>query len=598
MQDQDYSLNDDNFLASLRAKLQQTESEVSERNQYIEERDEYVYSDLLDRSIDIPIGHDFTPVNWLKRTVEIHKTMFMGRPFQAISSYDTQDLSMVADTDRDRVEIENKKEKTFAELRRNLIDGIIRDNGGHAIFADGAESASAIGSWIVKTWYDADTSKFMISPVEAVENCYVCWSGNDFRQFDLIGYAYQLSKAQAASQFGLDEDELVTSPSGAPFLVSNPPGIQIGDNNSSLNRGTSQNLGEPMVTILEATGIVEGWGTKNGNIVPVSVGKENPLNCVYVGNKRVRLETNEKNLPRYYIFPNKRIRRRPWGISDITDAAININVTYIETLSDWRTIASKVNFPKFKGFNFGESVTMPKITERKIQLLPLADGQDINPLNMGTDNSVNWGNQLDELKEQFVRETGISRVLFDDPSVTFNSNQALLTAMKPTSDIAENKKQLWTPILTQMFTDAINTIAAHKTEFADLATGNWSLKIQWPSVMQKEDPVFQQMLLNRWNTGTLSLQTYLEMQGETKEEIDRMREEFYDPVTAAAIGHSLGALSQYVLGLPQNQAEFTEPQATVANNTPGTQPVSQPGSGAPPVSPQGAINQTAQNAGL
>lgn len=657
------------FLASLYTQLQELEGEVSERNEHIQERDQFIYSDKLERSIDIPIGHDFTPINWLRRTVEIHKTMFMGRPFQAVSVYDTQDLSMASDDqDRQRKEIENKKEKAFAEARRNLIDGIVRDNGGHALFLEGAESASAVGSWVVKTWYDTDNDKFVISPVEAVENTYAVWSSDNFREFTFFAYGYQVSKQRAAEMYGLDEDDLQTSPLGSPFVfTAGTTGVQVGGNNSTAGASSSssgQTVGQPMVTIVEGTGKLEGWCVKGGKLYSCAIGSETELNCVYVGGKLVRLIYDKKKLPKYYIFPNRRERRRSWGKSDITDAAININVTYIETLSDWRTIAAKINFPKLKGFNFGPDTTLPKFQARKIQLLPLADGQDLMTLNLGSDNSIDWSRQLDELKQLFVRETGVSRVLFDDPSVTLNSNQALLTSMKPTSDIAENKKQLWSPILTQLFTDAIETIANHKPEFKDLAEGNWSLKIQWPSIMQKEDPVFQQMLLNRWNAGTISFETYLEMQGETKDEIDRIRDEIDDPITAAILAHQVGEVAKKAIyefiGMPPwgyitpkvslkgdlapqevgnmahnyqwdqgpygpnigpqgiegsqanqdtinsgfikdtkngPQAIYQAPTATQANNTPGTQPVSQPGSGATPVTPQGALSQTSQQAG-
>jgi hypothetical protein len=182
--------------------------------------------------------------------------------------------------------------------------------------------------------------------------------------------------------------------------------------------------------------------------------------------------------------------------------------------------------------------------------------------------------------------------------------------------------------------------------------------------MQKEDPVFQQMLLNRWNAGTISFQSYLEMQGETKDEVDRIRDEIDDPITAAALGPRFAEVAKKAIfefiGMPPwgyitpkvslkgelapqevgnmahnyqwdqgpygpnigptgfegaqanqdtinsgfikdtkngPQAIYQGPTATQANNTPGTQPVSQPGSGATPVSAQGALNQTSQQSG-
>ena len=160
--------------------------------------------------------------------------------------------------------------------------------------------------------------------------------------------------------------------------------------------------------------------------------------------------------------------------------------------------------------------------------------------------------------------------------------------------------------------------------------------------MQKEDPIFQQMLLNRKNAGTLSIQTYLEAQGETKEELDRIREEMADPITAAIHGNSLNLLAEQLIVPPQqpapqkpkvavnvNSKEMTPEQramivaeattstaddavnqapqspasgspapqiSTPANNVPGTGVVSQPGSGAS-TSPEGAIAQAAQQQG-
>lgn len=643
----------ESFITDVRRQLSELTTEISQRNEDIQERDDYIYGDRLEKSLDIPVGHDFTPVNWLRRSVEIHKIQFMGRPFQIISTYDNKDATTGAnEEDQKRIELENTKQSEFAELRKNTIDAIIRDNGGHALFMDGAESASAIGNWVVKTWYDEDNKKFIISPVEAVENCYALWSKDDFRSYDAFAYVYQISPQMAMDMYGCDDP--ATSVLGSPleFVSQTVQSPQLSN--------------QKMVTVVEITGKIQGWGSENGKLKRVPMGKENNLNALCIGNEVYRLEDKEKKLPRYYIFPNKKQRRRAWGSSDISDAAVNINLTYVETLSDWRTVSSKVNFPKFKGFNFGPDVQMPKFKARSVQVLPLGEGQDIIQLNTGDAHQVDFRTQLDELKEQFVRETGISRVLFDDPSITLNSNQALLTSMKPTSDIAESKKQIWGPILQQLFTDAIETIAEYDSTVKDIAADNWNLKIQWPSVMQKEDPVFQQMLLNRFNAGTMSIQTYLENQGETKEEIDRIKSELKDPATAAILGHSLGAIAQHTInaslgippwgyvtpkvslkgelapqevgnmahnyqwdqgpygpnigpqgflgaqanqdtinagflnkdGTPNYQPPSNPAQvATPANNQPGTQPVSQPGSGATSTSPAGAVAQTAQNSG-
>jgi hypothetical protein len=659
----------------LQAELGKLTSEIAQRNATILKNDDYIYGNRLERALDIPIGHDHTNVNWLRRTVEIHKIQFMGRPFSVVSTYNSQDISSTDDPDQKKqLELLNKKSKLHAELRQKAIADIIRDNGGHALFASGAESASAVGDWVIKLYYDEDADKVVLSPVEAVENCWAAWNGDDFRSYDLFAYAYQISPQEAADKYGIDKPQ--TSPLGAPMVsLSSAAG---NDNNTTGSTALSQNLGasggqysnQPMVTVLEATGKIPGYGSEGGSLKKVSPGQENELNVLFIGGQLQRLIDEPKRLPRYYVLPNKQARRRAWGIGDISDAAIQINATYVETLSDWRTVQAKVNFPKFRGFNFGPDTQMPKMASRKVQFLPLGDGQDVQPLAQGDANGLEFEKMLGELKEQFVRETGISRVLFDDPSITLNSNQALLTSMKPTSDIAENKKQLWGPLLERLFNDAL-TLAGHYdptiAEITDPSDG-WYLRLQWPSIMQKEDPIYQQMLLNRWNAKTISLQSYLEAQGESNEEVDRLRDEMSDVLTAAIHGNQLptmfalnfmppptsappkvsvnlkgelppdqeanlaylhgfnggdgqpfptvagpqgydgaransnfnnqGSLDgQYPNQTPIQHSPAGKVVGNPATNTPGAGPVSQPGSGATAVSPQGALDQVSQNAG-
>lgn len=624
--------NDTNeqFVNAVRKKFQELETEIADRNEKITERDDYIYSDKLNKSLDIPVGHDFTPVNWLRRTVEIHKNMFMGRGFKVISTNDVNDLDSAADDeDKKRLEIENQREQAYAEARMNTIKAIMEDNGGDAFWSTLAENASAVGDAAIKMYYDEDEKKIELCQIESVENLYALWSKDDFRDVDAYAYVYQVSKQEAIGEYGADED-VQTSPLGSPLEVLSAVGV------------SNQFSGQPMVSILEVTGKIEGWKAENGKVKPCAIGEETELNALIVGQKLVRLITDKKKLPKYYLLPNKRQRRRPWGVSDISDAAININLTYIETLSDWRTASSKVNFNKYKAFGFGPDQQLPKPEPRSIEYLPLSEGQDIVELGQSQSNSIDWGRQLDECKEQFVRETGISRVLFDDPSVTLNSNQALLTSMKPTSDIAEAKKQLWAPVITQLFSDALEMLATvHPETYKDVADteSNWTLKVMWPSVMQKEDPVYQSMILNRFNAGLMSIQSYMEAQGEDKEEIDRIRREMTDPLTSAVLGKQIPLVAQTIINaataeiqawyqMMQPQTQIAAQQAETqqqaqamqgmqgmegvnpngggaaqvspdnqATGGVGMQPVSQPGTGATAASAGGALAQANQNAG-
>lgn len=605
---QDYNTTKAEFVADVKSAFKTLDSEVSERNKKIADRDGYIYGNLLEQALDVPLGHDFTPVNWLRRGVEIHKNMFMGRGFQVVSTYDTQDVDDSSGEDFKRKQIENKKEKEYAEQRMELVKAIQEDNGGDAFWATLAESASAVGDAAIKMYYNEDEDKIELCPIESIENLYVLWSANDFRKKDAVAYIYQVSKLDAISDYGAPEN-VSTSPLGQPLDI-----LTSAQSISSLS-------GQSMVTVMEVTGKLEGWKVDNKRVKRCKVGDETEMNVMIVGSTVTRLVTDPKKLPKYYILPNKRQRRRPWGLSDISDSSININLTYIETLSDWRTASAKINFPKFKAYGFGPDTQLPKPESRKIQYLPLTEGQDIQELGASQTDGIDWGRQLNECKEQFVRETGLSRVLFDDPSVTLNSNQALLTSMKPTSDIAEAKKQLWAPIIVELFLDALEMIGINNPALKDVVDtkeANWTLRVMWPSIMQKEDPVYQSMLLNRFNANTMSLQSFLEAQGENKEEIDRLRSEMTDPVLAGILTKQAAMIAQTLIQastveiqqwiqamLPQQEEQPTagapQPTAIIPGNEAtggvGLSPVSQPGTGATAASPEGALAQNVQNVG-
>lgn len=526
------------FVGEVRSQLATLTGEIALRNKVIQSNDSYVYGDLLSRMLDIPVGHDFTPVNWLRRTVEIHRTQMMGDGFSLSSSYHGEDVS--AQTDPQAIQaaaLNNTKKKSFAAKRTELMEAMVRDNGGKALFARMAENASCIGDSVLKCWYDPKKGKYCMDMIEAVEHFYVLWSKSNFREYDMCAYVYQVSKQQAVDQFGVPED-VATSPLGMPLAVLSSANI------------TEYISTQPMVTVMEIQGRAQGWGTdKYGQLVRVPVGQENAINAVLVGDRVKKLIDDPKYMPKFYVFPNKLIRRRPWGLPDITEAAININLTYIETLSDWRTLSSKINFPKYKAFGFGLDTQMPKPKRRTVEYIGLGEGQDIQPIenpNTAGEGQMDFDKQMAELKEEFVRETGISQTLFDNPDNPQLSGQAQIQAMGTIGDQVDAKRQLWEPIIIQVFEDAFNTLSLWDDSIKELTQDddNWFLRVQWPSALRKDDPAYQTMLLNRFNSNTISIQTFLEKHGETKEELDRIIDELNNPELSAIHGKVLGALAQ------------------------------------------------------
>lgn len=544
------------FAKDVRDSFSPLQSEIAARNKLVQENDQFIYGDLIQKSLDIPLGHDYTAVNWLRRTVEIHRAQFLGKGFAVDSTYLAEDLNDAPKGQdgqpdpaaKDRLKIENDKRKDFAEARRNLLEAILRDNGGDSLWAQAAETASAVGDAVIKGWYDEDAGKYHLQLIEIVDYFYALWNRDDYRTHDAVAYIYQLSPERAHSRYDLPEDT-PTSQMGTPLAVLS--------STSTTNYVTTQ----PMITVMEVTGKLIGWTSDGkGNLQKCKVGKETELNAVLVGDTVIQLIDDPKQIPHYYILPNKRARRRPWGIPDISKAAIDLNLTYVEALSDWRTLANKVNFPKWKAFGFPAGVQLPKPKPRTAEILPMAEGQDLQPLGMGQGPQMgesDFQRQLEELKSEFVREVGVSRQLFDLPDGISNSNQAQLTAMKSISDLTTTKRSLWEPILRQIFTDALHTLAHYDSNIKEVVEeddSEWHIKVSWPSALNTDDPSYQAMQLNRFHAGTMSLQSFLESMGNDKQEIDRIREEMEDALTAAIHGNQLGELAHFKifssLGIP------------------------------------------------
>ncbi len=629
------------FVSDVTNELTKLDYDVNLRNKYIEERDRVIYQDGLIEGLDFPDGHDVTPYNWGPRVV------LMGRGFQVYSTYNKEDDSITQDdNERQIIGLTNKKRKANADGRKRIVDSMIRDNGGMKLWYDGAVIGSSGGTTVIKEWFNKDEKKTNIIMLESVNNYRAGWSSDNFRERDFDAYVWQVSLNNAQRTWGskLGEGEAFDlSQAGSP-LRSAPLGNNKTDDPLDQNQKSTVPLQteRAMVTVIDITGYIPSWGSENGSVKKVEAGKENRM-CVYiVGGKVVEVADEESLLPDYYVVPNIQIPRRAWGESDLSNSAIEVNKTYIERMSDWITMFNKELFTKYlaKGYEPG---TMPKWKQRRISITPAGLEQSIEPVQSGLGSSYNMKEVIAELKEEYVRLTGVSRVMFDDPSVSANSNQALMTTLKGVIDIVEAKQKNWEAVIPQLFKRALEKAAKHMPEVRTLLEDDpgWYFKIEWPSVLRKEDATYQQIWLNLFNAGVISLDTYHEKIGipDASEEIDRIRDNMGDPITAAVLGRQLPLIATTLISPPTPQgpqvkynvqvaaktdtdplmneavvaevmgasqyaqeptataqpAQAPNPQLTTDQN--GGQTSSQPGSGATAVSPEGANAMVAQQNG-
>ena len=662
--------------AAVKAVLSSTQSDTSVRNDYINTRDKIIYQDGLFDNIEFPDGADRTLYNLCKRAINIHTSQFMGRGFKIYSTYNKisdleenpqensqengQEETEQPDAEKQGklLDAKNKLVQENSNVRKKVIDGIIEDNGGFSPWMNRAQMCSAYGFSVVKQWGDFKAKKVKQVTLETPQQYYTAFSDSDFREREADAYVDQISQNKAYKDYGsyLKEGEKFELSDQGMFF-SDPAPVPA-DSTQARNQ---------MVTRIEFTGIISEWCGYNGKLKKCKKGDETPINVTIVGGKVTQVITDEAKLPRYYLLPNIIEPRRMWAKSDLDQSAIEINQTYIEAMSTWATLYQKEVYNTYKAKGF-EGQRIPQRIRKATTFIPMSQEQDIMPL----DQPGNFGAEtkafVEELKENFVRVAKIGRVLFDDPTINPSSNQALMTTLKGVVDVVEEKQSNWEPILKEMFKDALDLAAQMVPALKPVVEEDgWDLKIEWPSILRKEDATYQQMWLNRFNSNTTSLETYMEAMGvdDPIEEVDRIRDEMKDPVTAAVLSRQLGALAGQVIspqGPPspdvkvslrgdltpfqeaniasqqgfnegpypptagpqgqgglaaqenQDNQGFVEgnpfaggtpiqqspdgqplPQLTPDQNT--GQTASMPGSGAPAVSPQGALNQVNQREG-
>jgi len=502
--------------------LRTLEYDVTLRNVEMNKRDRYIYEEGVFETLTIPLGHDKTLYNYLPRIVDIHTAQLMGRGFSLYSRFDKEDLSLYTPesdpqgTEKKAAEQRNKVKKMSADARKKAIEAIIRDNGGYAKFKDGARIGSAYGETVFKGFWNDDKKTYEICLLESPQNYRAFWSNSDFRERDADAYVYQISPASANKLYGskLAPGEIFTySTSGNPF-----DNTGSGDTSDPIDQARNTTYPKqtqiPMVTVIDYTGILPGYCGDNGKLKTCESGKETEVSVLVVGRHIVQVITKESDLPKYWNISNRRNPRRAWGASDISESAMQIMATIAEKMSDYVTLTNKSVFPLIlaKGYEPG---SIPKKKQREMQVVAADLQQSIETVNLPQNFGFEFEKLLVELKQSLVRETGVTRALFEDPTLDANSNQALLTMLKPILDIVEDKQGRWEPVLIDMFMEALRQSTAHNKQLADTLgpEEEWYLYVQWPSVFRKEDNAFQTMWINRLNGGTVSIDTFLEQMG-------------------------------------------------------------------------------------
>ena len=549
-------LSDSEVVSKLIANLTQFQTDVVERNQYIDKRDRYLYGDGLMEEVSIPDGYDMTMYNYLRPITQIHATQLMQEEFGIYSYYDVDDQFVqdgkADDQQADEQKIaaqrlSNKAAEVKAWAKKDAIDAMIRDNGGHKIFVDGAQVGADYGSTLYQMWYEPKGKKIRIQLIESIQNWFPVWSDDNFRE--RVGDAY-ITQINPILAYQMYQDKV---PEGGSFATSysGEPLTTIQGTTTTLSASAGQTVSgsstrRPMVTRIDYTGYLPNVCYEGGSFYSCKNGDETMISFKAVGNVIVQQITEQKLMPKFYYIPNSTVPRRPYGESDIPESALQLNGTIMQTKSNQLTRASKIIFPIIQAIGF-ENGSIPPRNNKEITIVPMQQGQEFRPVVFDTQ-SVEYERILKDLMGDLLQVTRVPRVLFDDPTVTLNSNQALLTSLRPMTDVVTKKQKNWEPVLTGMFDDALKLAAEYDPAMKQLMQDDTTyLYMRWPSALRKDDPAHQVMLLNDFHAGLISPQTYMESRGvrDVNEELNRIRAAMDDPYTAAMMGAQLGTLAHY-----------------------------------------------------
>jgi hypothetical protein len=565
-------------VSNIQSKLKELESEICDRNDYMNERDSLLYdSDYILTGVDIKEGFDISKYNVLPRAIDIHSSQVMGRGFNIVSKYDKEDPTLfpTGSVEEQNAKLKNIEKFTKAQNAKDIDLAVIKENGGMGLFKNMAYVASAYGTGIIKKWYDPDKDSVKLVSIESPQCFRAGWSDDNFRERDFDAMVYQISTDSANKKYSK------YLPQGVDEFGSD----ELKEVNDAITKKTSRK----MTTVVDFVGVMKG------------INDNEPFHALIVGGYLVSYETKEKYFPKYYIFPNKVKLRRPWGGSDLSDEAIDLNKSYIQKMSDYASLINKILFPSIiaKGF---EEINIPKKEQRSVQVFPMGLDQDMQILQFQP-GVYPYKDMISENKEALFRALSLGRVFMDDPTISFESSQALMTGMKPTIDVAEDKQVRWQETFVQLFEDILDDLKLNDNKLKDSLGDDYNLDIEWPSVLRKEDAGYNTMLFNDISRGLMSLPTYLEKKGYTDagEEIDRIKSDMDDPIIGAILSANLQTVNQaQIMGQPLGQPpqQPTNAPLSPGQNQPGNQPASAPGSGAPAVSPQGNINTQQQNMGV
>lgn len=541
------------LVEDIRGALSLQETSVLKRNNHINHIYDVVYRDGLLQGLPVKKKFDNTRYNFLKRVVEIMSGQLMGRGFRITSTYDKQDLKPYSlpapnpqaqqqqDAQKQQIEVQNARLQADANLREEMVRSIIKDNGGMSLWNRAAKMGSYSGITIFKHWKDSKAKRYNINLLENPNNFWRKWADSDFRSWDWSCYAYQISESQAYKQYG---DYL---PEGEVFEYAVPGG-------NIWNKARAEDINDlpvKMVWVIDITGSIDGWKARgNGDkatLQRVKRGKEEDFNALIVGGRICSISTTD--LPNYTVINNLEEPLNPWGVSDITEEAIDINRTIMQVAQYWVTLGIKSLFYKlkFKGFS---ALNMPANLDMEVQGIPMDPDQDIQEVNT-PQNFQEFSRIIEWLIEAFVRVTRIGRIMFDDPRALSDSNQSMLTSMKGLIDTIEDKQTRWAPAMVEMFETALRETAPFDKALAEAVNSgdNWQLRVQWAPWLRREDPAFQAMWHNNFNSGLVSPETMMAAVGieNPSEEMDRMRDTLEDPTAAAMVSKQLGEIAGFTI---------------------------------------------------
>lgn len=489
----------------------------------------------------------------------------------------------------------NILENARTQAVEDFVDKVLRfDNKMTKIYRRAVQNQVNYGEFAIMVYPDFAKDKIVIENVENVDNLIIGWTG-DGVNYDYVIYEQDIATRTIERQYGvkvegIKEQELnanVSSGHENPYEITTQ-GTKSLDLASETKPTTPTAkvtmcwTPERNITLIE--GQIVQYEVHNWGFIPVFVGQNIPN----TGRKRSMSDMDD------WIEPQIELNQMKNDNRDFLRTAVNKKYT-AKNMDDFDANSISTTSGQVIFLNDDEEFTA------------LPDPVNTFPIDTAINDTRNMLHLL-----------GVSEIAMGGGITSGVSGKAMAIGFDPYSELLIEKQNEWSGILM----DICNAIQFFGNRYFKPKNGDnfFLTKYDDGEIFQPRmfEPQFDENIpttkqdrqigiINKINANVISLETALAEMGydDPNLEIEKLKKQFSDPVLGPILTRQYNLTEGVREATEETQEEAQKTQApsrpnpvlTTSQNQEGDMPMAMPGSGMSVSSPEGILNQLAQNQG-